>query len=381
MLRYWISTMMGPLTGVVSKSRQLTRRYQPYLSRLKVYIPALFFLSGFGWDALTIGQHVARFDLIILAAYLLAASGLIYSMNHPDFILENSLEYWSHQHPKLSWLAMPKLPYFLLQFLFGSMLSALFILYFQSANHLKALVLVFIVGGLLVANEYIENEYKRFALAWALLGLCAMLLFNFSLPFLMGSIDSDWFYISTLLGAGLVVFIYQHMHHHSGSVLPVLLIAGLLMTAYRTDMIPPVPLVKREMTMGYHVKKLGQHYRIVQPEISWWQFWRSSPSTMYYQDGERIYCFSSVFAPSGLKTKLRHVWQLQTPNGWVTNSDIAFRVRGGREQGYRGYSYKQNLRPGLWRVKLQNEVKKTIAIQYFTLEKGHRLRESVERFF
>jgi hypothetical protein len=81
-----------------------------------------------------------------------------------------------------SWLE--RAPYLLLQFLFGGLFSALFILYFQSSSHLAAMLWSLGLGGLLVANEFIDGKYSRFTLTWALFGLCAMLLFNFLLPFM-----------------------------------------------------------------------------------------------------------------------------------------------------------------------------------------------------
>ena len=72
---------------------------------------------------------------------------------------------------------------FLISALFGSLFSALFILYFKSSNHFLALFWSLGLGFLLVANEYIDHHYHRFTLTWALFGLCAILVFNFILPF------------------------------------------------------------------------------------------------------------------------------------------------------------------------------------------------------
>jgi len=112
-----------------------------------------------------------------------------------------------------------------------------------------------LLGLLLVANEFLENAYRRFTLSWALFGICAMLLFNFLLPFLLGSLHAVWFYLSTMLGAAMVIFLYSKTPQHMGSILPVWFIAGFLMFAYAIDMIPPVPLVKREIAIAYDIKK------------------------------------------------------------------------------------------------------------------------------
>ncbi len=330
------------------------------------YWPAVFFFGGFIWDALTIGRTVAASDMLIFAAYLFAAAIILYLISRPSYILADT----NKLHPRLHWLYASSLPYFLLQFLFGSLLSALFILYFKSASHLLAFFVTLLLGVLLVANEFLESEYRRFTLSWALFGLCAMLLFNFALPFLLGSVHAAWFYLSTLLGAALAVFLYKKTPNHLGAIMPVWLIAGGLMLAYWFDMIPPVPLVKREIAMAYDLKKVAANYQLTQQKSAWWVFWRKSSDDLEVLRGQRIYCFSSIFAPSGLKTKLFHNWQLHTKNGWVTQSYAGFALNGGRNDGYRGYTYKSNVVAGDWRVRVENETNKTIAVHYFTVSTG-----------
>jgi Protein of unknown function (DUF2914) len=330
------------------------------------YLPAVFFFGGFIWDAITIGRNVVALDLLIFAGYLLAAACILFLTSRPSFILadENKLP------AKLQWVYRSRLPYLILQFLFGSLLSALFILYFKSANHWLAWLMVLFLASLLVLNEFLESHYRRFTLSWALFGFCAMLLFNFALPFLLGSVHAIWFYLSTLLGAAFAYWLYKKTPNHLGSIWPVSVIAGLLMLAYAVDMIPPVPLVKREMAVAYSLEKVAGDYRLSQQASPWWVFWRKTSDDLTLQNGQRVYCFSSIFAPQGLKTRLYHRWQIHTKKGWLTQSYIGFSVSGGRYDGFRGYTFKQNLSAGDWRVLVETENQKTIAIHNFTLQAG-----------
>ena len=334
-----------------------------HIRKLGDYLPAIFFFGGFIWDALTIGRYVAATDLIFFAGYLLLAAFILFFTSRPSFILADATKLPT----RLQWLYASRLPYFLLQFLFGSLLSALFILYFKSANHWLAWLLAFLLALLLVANEFLENHYRRFTLSWALFGLCAMLLLNFVLPFVLGSVHAAWFYISTLLGAGFAYWLYAKTPNHMGSILPIWLIAGLLMLAYTADMIPPVPLVKRQIAIAYSIEKVAGNYQLTQQQSSWWLFWRKTSDHLQVTTNQRIYCFSSIFAPAGLKTRLFHNWQLRTKNGWVTQSRAGFSLNGGRNGGYRGYTFKNNIAAGDWRVKIETENNKTIAIQSFTI--------------
>jgi Protein of unknown function (DUF2914) len=343
-----------------------TQLYQR-VAKLADFLPAIFFFAGFVWDALTIGHNVATSDLLIFTVYLLSAGILLFIMSRPSFILVDPAEI-----PKVfRWFFSTSWPYLGLQFLFGSLLSALFILYFKSANHALAILMSVLLGVLLIANEFLENAYRRFTLSWTLFGLCAMLLFNFLLPFLLGSVHAIWFYLSTLLGAAMVIFLYSKTPQNSGSILPVWLIAGFLMFAYSIDMIPPVPLVKRDIAIAYDIKKVDNHYYLTQQRVGWWAIWSKTSNRLTLTPGQRVYCFSSIFAPTGLEARLYHDWQKYSKkNGWQSQSRVGFDVSGGRQNGYRGYTYKTNLSPGKWRVSVETENKKTIAIQAFTVTEG-----------
>ncbi len=342
------------------------------------YLPAVFFFAGFIWDALTIGRNVAASDLIIFAGYLLVAGLILFSISRPifsssGFILADEAQDKAQAPSRLYAIATSRWPYFLLQFLFGSLLSALFILYFKSSSHWLAWFMSLLLASLLVGNEFLENQYRKFTVSWALFGLCAMLLFNFALPFILGSVLSIWFYLSTLLGAMLAYWLYSKTPNHLGSIWPVSVIAGILMLAYAVDMIPPVPLVKRDIAMAYAIEKVHSEqgnakYQLSQQASPWWQFWRKSSNDLGVQSGQRIYCFSSIFAPAGLKAKLFHDWQRHTKNGWVLQSRASFTVTGGRYNGFRGYTYKTSPAAGDWRVVIKTENEKTIAVHNFSVK-------------
>ena len=349
------------------------------INKLGEYLPAAFFLAGFIWDALTIGKRVAATDLIIFAGYLGGAALILFTISRPSFVMADKsqtnardlTQNLGNTPTRLFALITSRFPYLVLQFLFGSLLSALFILYFKSSSHWLAWVLSLFLSSLLVANEFLENHYRRYTISWALFGLCAMLLFNFALPFLLGSVLSIWFYLSTLFGAFFAYWLYSKTPNHLGSIWPVWLIAGVLMLAYAGDMIPPVPLVKRDIAMAYSIQKANGKYQLSQQKSSWWVFWRKTSNDLQVVSSggasQRIYCFSSIFAPAGLKTKLFHDWQLHTKNGWILQSQASFNVSGGRNDGFRGYTYKTNPAVGDWRVIIKTENNKTIAVHNFSV--------------
>ncbi|MGZ9189189.1 MAG: DUF2914 domain-containing protein, partial [Nitrospira sp.] len=70
-----------------------------------------------------------------------------------------------------------------------------------------------------------------------------------------------------------------------------------------------------------------------------------------------IYCFTAVFAPVTLKTTVYHHWFYRSDKSKpFSHADkIPLKIAGGREGGYRAYSFKQGLDPGDWRVDVETE--------------------------
>ena len=357
-----------------SQLQKIVQKILHHIVTVADFFPVIFFFGGFAWDAYTVGRHVAVQDLFVFTAYLMTAGLILYMIGRPSYALvdDSKLPKWIYNvYTRMNWhrFHWEGIPYFLLQFIFGNLLSALFILYFKSASHGLAWLMVAMLGILLVANEYLENEYRRFTLSWALFGLCTMLLFNFVLPFLLGSIHPAWFYISTLLGLGSTYWLYKNTPNHLGSIIPVWLIAITLMLAYRADIIPPVPLVKRNIAVAYAVEKINGKYTLTQQASRPLVFWRKTSNHLVVVPGQRVYCISSIFAPSGLHTKLYHRWQFYDSKlGWQTKSRPDFTLAGGREHGYRWFSYYEGLKTGDWRVGIETENHQTLAVFDFSVE-------------
>ncbi len=329
--------------------------------RLRQTLPAIAFFGGFLWDALTIGRSVGALDLWLLTGYLAVAAALIRWLGWREALTQADVTPVAVAH---GW--RDSAPYLLLQFFFGGLFSALFIFYFKSSSHLPATLWALSLGALLVANEFLEEHYRRFTLTWALFGLCAILLLNFVIPHLVGSVAGFWFFASTLAGAALTQWLHLKTPRRPGRTEPVWAMAVALLLAYTFDLIPPVPLVKRDIAVGHGLTKVDGHYLLRLEKTPWWIIWRRVSSELHLAPGERIYCVSAIFAPSGLSTRLYHRWQHNEEKlGWQTYSHIGFNLVGGREAGYRGYTYKQNLAPGTWRVRVETENGRTVAMHDF----------------
>ena len=137
---------------------------------------------------------------------------------------------------------------------------------------------------------------------------------------------------------------------------------AMLNVFYLKHWIPPVPLAMRYGGAFHHVSRdaAGFHLRYEKP--AWHQFWVDSDAPFRYAEGDTVYCFAAVFAPTRLRTKIYHHWRVydDAERAWVSTDRIGYAVEGGRGQGYRGYTFKRHVRPGTWRVDVETEAGRII---------------------
>lgn len=342
----------------------------PGMKVLRRLYPLAAFLCGFVWDALTIGQRVRVSDLWRLGAFLVAAGLLVLwlAFRESRELAEPAAEQGLRGRvAAIAWQA----PYLLLQFFFGGIFSALFILYFKSSGHLGTWLTATVLGALLVGNEFAGRRYGQyFTLIWALFALNAILLFNFALPHAVGSLNSWWFYASTASGILLTQFLWWLSSGQPGRILPSWVVAGTLLLAWSFDMIAPVPLVKQDLAVGHEFAQEGTRFALkVEPAPSW-QFWRDQGATVHVPEGGRLYGVSAVFAPLGIVAAMEHRWEVRDADGWRLVYRSRFQSTGGREHGFRGYSWVLNPQRGEWRLVVATQDGRTIGILSFTVERG-----------
>ncbi len=357
---------------------------QPIATRFKIAFPAIAFFGGFLWDAITLGKSITSVDLFILLGYLVVAAILLIVMgrrnpaqNNPfqpsgaikDLPGRGDQDFKQKIKAVLHW-AQADGPAFALQFCFGSMFSALAIFYFLSSSYLPGFLLVIGLVLLLGLNEFLENHYHRFTLTWTLFGVCVILFLNFALPHLFRSLHPIWFFLSTALGVMLVYALKLLSPKAEGSLWPTYLMAVLLILLYTFNAIPPVPLVKKEMAIcrGLEKKEYSYVAKIEKPKSFF--FWRRSESRVRQLPGEKIFCFTSVFLPQGIACNLYHRWLYKDPKSgaWVEVSRIGFPIRGGRKEGFRGFTFKRNLAPGAWSVRVETETGRVLGTTHFRAE-------------
>lgn len=329
--------------------------WKKYWLRLRKYFPVLAFLGGFLWDSLTLGRVVTSTDLFMLGGYVaLAYVCLLLLIIRVD---ERYLR-------PLTWVV---------QFCFGGLFSALVIFYFKSSGNLWTMLFVLGLVFLLIGNEWLQSRYSRMGIAWSLFTLTGTMFLNFAIPHWVHSVNFLWFILSTLLGFGLTALLWKL----SGRS-PLLLIAPggvslLLLSFWFMDLIPPVPMVMKQNIVCKGFEKVKGEYTCMEPSPSLLEQMGILKTRIYKSPEERLYVLSSVFAPSDVEADLEHRWQYRDTSAgeWVNAGVVPFHMTGGRQEGYRLYSRKENMKSGLWRVVTALQGGAVMGFTEFVIPEGH----------
>ncbi len=349
---------------------EIFKKSNAYYNKHKRFAPLISFIAGFSWDSLTLTRIDRLSDNLILLAYLLllGLNILLIHLIENDRIKHTNLLKYSNWYP----LAI--------QFFFGGLFSAYVVFYFQSATLSKNWLFLLFLLVLLIGNEFIKDYLSNHKLNIVLYFMAAFSFFTFFLPVLLQTMNTFIFLLSGLTSlafvGGLVYMLNQtslqpNLHKYKSVSITVISIFLFLNILYFINWIPPVPLSLKEGGIYHHIHKNAEHYKMRFEKGSWYQFWKTSDATFHYAPGDTVFCFASVFAPTKLDKNIIHHWQVynEKQRKWLTTDRRSYRIVGGRDGGYRGYTYKRNLREGKWRVDVETKKESLLGRINFTIEK------------
>lgn len=322
------------------------------LQRFKRYLPAAAFISGFLWDALTLGREIRGLDLLVLGAYAAGAFLILLFAGRTSERIRGA-----------------RAMNLLLQFFLGGVFSALVILYYTSASDWPALLVVLLLAALLVGNEFVADHSQRVLFSWTFFGISTVMLLNFVIPYLVRSLHPLFFYLSCIAGALLVVALRSLRKEPARSLAVPLGAIAVLAALHFVRAIPPVPLAKKEMAILRSIEKKGNFYRGEILRAPVWNLARFRRPVFPPPASGRLFCFTSVFVPPGVETELVHRWMREEKGEWRTVSSVRFPIRGGRRGGYRGYTYKSRLSEGEWKVVAEAENGRVVGYVRFRVDK------------
>jgi len=237
-------------------------------------------------------------------------------------------------------------------------------------------VFVALLVVLLLANEFLHHKLVNITLLCTLYFFAVFAFLTFFIPVVSHKLSRASFFssggVALLLAAGLVTSIHRRIFRREPVKLlqissPMLLIFGLMSFFYLANWIPPVPLALKDSGIYHHVQRKGKRYVVKYWRQPGWAFWDRSDSRFPFAKGDTVFCFAAVFAPFDMTADVYYRWQLWDARRerWLQTDLLKYRISGGREGGYRGYTYKRNVRPGRWRVQVETEIGQVLGRIYF----------------
>ena len=335
------------------------------MRRYERHVGVAALLSGFVFDALTLGRPDQLFGNIILSAYLLISASAILA-----------LALYGRRGN-----AAPFLLLALLQFCFGNLAGGLLVLYGQSGTFEGSSLFFLVFGAFVIGNEFLRTRYSLLSFhigAWFFLLLAYAALI---LPILTHSLGDTIFLLSVALSIALVVLFLTLLYAVSPAsfagvrrqtALSLTAIALLFTGFYFGNVIPPVPLSLQQIGIFHSVVRTASGYEATFEKPDWYELFRLSDKTYTIADDSRAYCFSSVFVPAGITTLIAHRFERydEETQAWFTASYVPFPVSGGRDAGFRGYSATTKLSPGTWRCSVETGRGALVGRSTFTVMTG-----------
>ncbi|MFA6898297.1 MAG: DUF2914 domain-containing protein [Candidatus Paceibacterota bacterium] len=262
-------------------------------------------------------------------------------------------------------------PFFLIamQFAIGGLWSGFLVFYSRSADFVQSWPFLLLLVAQLFGNELLKAKYARLQLQ---VGMFYFVLFSyliFLVPILVKRINTGTFILSGFVSLVAVYLFIKLLH----LLIPIRLeenrrkliwtIGGIFFTInvlYFTNTIPPIPLTVKDSGVYHSVSKNqdGSYSLGFETKTSWGlSDWFRPYQPIHLSPADSAYAFSAIFAPTDFSLKIFHIWQYydETDGVWVSADKVPLSISGGREGGYRTYSVKSGLAPGLWRVNVETE--------------------------
>lgn len=321
---------------------------------------------GFTFDLYLAKRPDSIPDNILVLTYLLLAASIIIILNSKagrDIERENA--------------ATSIVLILILQFCFGGLANNLLILYGKSGLLGGGTLFVGLLAAFALGNEFLKTKYAqlRFNIVvyyFLLLTYCVI-----AVPtFILHTTGDFVFFVSGLISlATIAVFLCIVFFAVFRSQIKLLIeVSTLLLLVYAIfgglyllNVIPPVPLALKQIGVYHSLSKVGDGYDVTFEAPAWYVFWRDTSATYTFVPGEDAYCFSSVFAPGGLRTPIIHEWEKynDVTKAWETQVEVPFPISGGRSEGYRAYSVTNTLTPGQWRCDIETTRRQIIGRMVF----------------
>lgn len=319
-------------------------------------LSAAAFALGFLFDTLTLQRVDRLYDNIVLAVYLVVSLASILLLNaHAARAKEGGT----------GGSRIQALAQFLLPLSLGGLFSGFLVFYSRSGSLLTGAPFLLSLAALFIGNELFKKHYARFAFQMCVFFVA---LFSYSaliVPVVLRRMGDLVFLLSGAL-ALLAFFVVlravrrvarEEVDANRHILWPLIVMIFIFFNfLYFNNMIPPIPLSLKEIGVYHEISRTraGQ-YLLSYEEPRWYEWGAKTLATLHIAPNESAFVLSSVYAPAALETDIVHRWEYYdiAEREWLTVNIIRFPISGGRLEGFRGYSQKENIAAGVWRVSVE----------------------------
>jgi len=328
----------------IKKIREFIKKYERFASPMALFV-------GFVFDNFTLTRIDLWFDNLILFSYLMIAGVGIALVQ----LYENSV-FKGFLIKKTA----PLLP-LLIQFAFGGLFSGYFIFYSRSASLTASWFFILLLLALLIGNEFFRKHYRGLVFQISIFYFALFSFTIFYIPVIVGKMGAWIFLLSGLLSLMIITAILLSLarimpegfrkkgHLIKLSIGSIFILINIL---YFTNIIPPIPLSLKDAGIYHFVGRTESGNYVIRSEVKKWYEFDIGSKKFRHARGGSAYVYTAVFAPTDLNTNILHKWQYydDKKQEWVVVSEIEYSIIGGRDGGYRGYSFKERITEGKWRV-------------------------------
>jgi len=344
------------------------------------HINTLLFIGGFIFDLLILPDagHVVTiwigFIYLSIVASSIAAREWVISRNTA-----------SKTEQKMFSLLTFAIAYFS-----GSALSFVCVYAIRSAIFAVSWPLLVVLFLCVLANELVSSHHFRFNLDVGVFLIALFFFIAFNMPILLKVQNDLVFLLSTGVAIAVSMFYvycvsFTSESAHEEAPRSYALAVGIPMfigMLYFLNVIPAVPLSLTQAGAYHSVSKneQGDFSGTLEKDARLFSLFRT-PVFHLSQTDTGVYFFSAVSAPAELTAPLSHVWEEydETKHEWIERTRIEFTLAGGREDGYRAYSKKENVAEGLWRVTVKVDDKRIVGRAKFYIKKTNEATQLIER--
>lgn len=324
-------------------------------------ISSIALIGGFAFDWLTLD----RVDMLWQNAYVI----LLFIIVAASIILMNSQENEKKENNETSKSHFWYLN--IMQFFFGGILSAFVILYFRSTALAATWPFLLILFIAFIANEFLKKHYSRLIFQISLFYLLLFSFTIFAVPVVFHRIGTDIFLASGAISLIFIFFVILALNYFAkekfaqSKKIIAYSIAGIYLAInilYFANLIPPIPLSLKEAGVYHSIYRNSEGKYIVESEEKGLFNYFSFHDDIHVVKGDALYAHTAIFSPALFKNNISHVWQKynENSNQWTSFYQVNLITTGGRDGGYRTYSYIKNIAPGKWRVNVETSDHKII---------------------